>query len=468
MRVRFDDERGIAMYMAITVSFVVLLLSLVAVQISVHGLNQGSYDRDRTQAIDAAEAGIDSGVSTIQTSTPTALPCTNDGNLTTTPTAHYHVVFSYYPKYPISGSPMTCPIAAHSLPGAAMLMSTGSAGTRPSAARTMQTELRLRPTFSGLTKAIFANSSISVGNNFTLNGFTGSDADLYTNGDWTCNNNAVLQGSVSSQGAVNMSSSCAVTQDVLANGAVSLRNSSNVGHNAVSSTSSVSLSQTAHVYKDATAGTSCSGCNASSVSGTITTNHPSSAPPAYTFPTINYVATDWQAAGYDTSHTFSDCTAAQNFINDVGSATPTVVRITPACALSWNGGTINVRGDLAIITDGSITTTNNTSFVSADGQIHQIMFIVPTSAATTCTGGPHDISISNLTTFDANLRTFWFTPCTATFANNNNGLGGQVYAGNLSVTNQFLLSYIPILIPGITGASGYNADIAYLREIPNP
>ena len=114
-------------------SFVVLLLSLVAVQISVHGLNQGSYDRDRTQAIDAAEAGIDSGVSTIQTSTPTALPCTNDGNLTTTPTAHYHVVFSYYPKYPISGSPMTCPIAAHSLPGAAMLISTGSAGTRPSA-----------------------------------------------------------------------------------------------------------------------------------------------------------------------------------------------------------------------------------------------------------------------------------------------------------------------------------------------
>jgi len=57
---------------------------------------------------------------------------------------------------------------------------------------------------------------------------------------------------------------------------------------------------------------------------------------------------------------------------------------------------------------------------------------------------------------------------TGAFANNNNGLGGQVYAGNLSVTNQFLLSYIPILIPGITAATGYTSDIAYLREIPNP
>ena len=106
--------------------------------------------------------------------------------------------------------------------------------------------------------------------------------------------------------------------------------------------------------------------------------------------------------------------------------------------------------------------------MSADGQTHQVLFIVPSSAATPCTGGAHDISISNLTTFDPSLRTFWYSPCTITFANNNNGLGGQIYAGTLNVTNQFLLSYIPILIPGITTATGYNPDIAYLREIPNP
>ena len=42
---------------------------------TLHGrirINDTRADRDRTQAIDAAEAGIDSGVSTIQTSTPTA------------------------------------------------------------------------------------------------------------------------------------------------------------------------------------------------------------------------------------------------------------------------------------------------------------------------------------------------------------------------------------------------------------
>src|SRR5918999_1755962 len=52
------DERGIAMPVALTVSFVVMLLSIFVVRLTLHDVEQSSYDRRRLLSVTAAEAGV--------------------------------------------------------------------------------------------------------------------------------------------------------------------------------------------------------------------------------------------------------------------------------------------------------------------------------------------------------------------------------------------------------------------------
>jgi len=64
------DESGIAMVTALLVTMVVLLLGVVVVALSAHNVSQSAFDRKRVQSIGAAEAGLDSYLSALQTSTP--------------------------------------------------------------------------------------------------------------------------------------------------------------------------------------------------------------------------------------------------------------------------------------------------------------------------------------------------------------------------------------------------------------
>ena len=53
------EERGLAMVMALMVTFVVLLLSLVVLAQATHNIQASGYDRKRLTSVGAAEAGID-------------------------------------------------------------------------------------------------------------------------------------------------------------------------------------------------------------------------------------------------------------------------------------------------------------------------------------------------------------------------------------------------------------------------
>src|SRR6266568_4053241 len=151
MMTRLRDERGVALVTALLVSMVVLSLSLVVVQLSIHNSGQSSYDRRRDQAIGAAEAGIDSAFATIQFTGTASLPCGPDsyqGTLSTTPASSYSVTISYYDTSPPTGSALSCPLTDDSAPVAAELVSVGTAvvATSPDAvSRRMQTEIRLTP-----------------------------------------------------------------------------------------------------------------------------------------------------------------------------------------------------------------------------------------------------------------------------------------------------------------------------------
>jgi hypothetical protein len=78
-----------------------------------------------------------------------------------------------------------------------------------------------------------------------------------------------------------------------------------------------------------------------------------------------------------------------------------------------------------------------------------------------------NITTSNQTTLQT-LEIFVYTPCTIDISNNSGADGTQLYGGTVKINNQFTLNYEAFYVPGAGGVTGYNVDIAYMREIVNP
>jgi hypothetical protein len=235
--------------------------------------------------------------------------------------------------------------------------------------------------------------------------------------------------------------------------------------NAQSSTSSITLSNNSHVYGNAKAGTTITG---GTIDGSKTPNSPSGPPPQIPLPQVPYVQAEWVKAGY-TIVNYSSCALARAFINSLGTlpAADYVVRITPKCALSWSGENHTFKGNLAIITDGSFSLSQQNNWTGIGGK-HNLYIIRPYQSGLACnpTPSPYDFSVSNNTSFD-NLQTFVYTQCTIDFGNNNaSGFDGQIIGGQVNITNQMTMNFKPITVPGFNKI-GYRSDVSYLREIPN-
>src|SRR5437773_5267205 len=110
------DERGIAMVTALLVTMIVLALGLVAVALSEHDTTASAQDRKRVQAIDAAEAGLDTFFSQLTTTSNELMPCPvgagapNEAvDMPTNPPAHFDVYVSFFSTWPPGPSPdLTC------------------------------------------------------------------------------------------------------------------------------------------------------------------------------------------------------------------------------------------------------------------------------------------------------------------------------------------------------------------------
>ena len=74
-----DDERGMAMILALGVTFVVMMLAAVVFAEAIHNSTASAYDRKRVQSVDAAEAGLDyfyNALEHTQASSLTSIPVT--------------------------------------------------------------------------------------------------------------------------------------------------------------------------------------------------------------------------------------------------------------------------------------------------------------------------------------------------------------------------------------------------------
>jgi Tfp pilus assembly protein PilX len=475
MKMRADDERGMAMVIALLVSFVLLILGTVIVAQSIHNQEASGLDRRRLQSVNAAEAGNNYYYAYLQSTTVTSISC--QPVTQTIATAPATASFTATPTfYDATGTALPCstptPFTSSYYPSSVAIETTGTVtGQTP---RTMETYIRLTPVFGGFGQAILSNSAASLNNNFELYGNNGNDGDIYIlNGDLSISNTPHIRGNVFvPNGAAAMFNNSNILGTLWANGAVTLNNSATVSTNVISSTGAISGSGA--ISGNATARTTITGVT---VNGTKYQNTVSPTPPTQPFPKITYagiIKTNY------TVHTYTGptaCTQARTFVQ---TTFPTLsgghlVYITGSnpCSFSLNNNqTVTLPGNLMVVSDWGIDLSQQSTWnsTSANTSIHFISDWRADGDATlahdSCGSGSSskEITVGNNTNFNTNSQVFFYSPCTVNM-NNQNNFYGQVMGDPVNIGNQWTMTFRPVFVPGYGTVSSFTEDIAYVREV---
>jgi Tfp pilus assembly protein PilX len=486
------DEQGVALIMALMITFVVLLLSIYVLAQATHNQAQGAYDRKRLTAETAAEAGLDWFFNNVQNA-----PATSTSTLRTTPytgsliSGPNSVSFTATPTYYSDTTGTTVfsgTLSATNYPKSVKVVSVGTSvgGTK----RQMETFMALHPVYGGFDSAMIANASTTFVNNFTVSGNNGNDGDIVIlNGNYTSpGGNQTIHGSiyvVAPGATATLGTSLHVYGSVWAYGSVSLAHPQALVDGDVKSTSgSVTVSPgtvSGGAYY-------CTGSAPSNVAGSKIQTCALGAPPSIAFPQVQWDQSAWESQGYYVV-TFSDpataCTDAQSYVEGNGTGqykggagvpagyTGVVVRITQNCEYDVsNNQTISLGSNLAIVTDGGINLSQKSTWNGVGSQRNlYFMHVWPSSGTYACAAGnPNgvydlgDVALGNNTSFNNLVQTSVYSSCEAVMNNNNTTFYGQVIGSTMTIGNQFSMIYRPVLIPGAK-VTGFKEDIAYIREV---
>jgi cytoskeletal protein CcmA (bactofilin family) len=470
-----DDERGVAMVLALTVTFVVMLLSIYVVRLAIHDVDQSGYDRRRLLSVSASEAGVNDYYAYLgallrngEQNTLDTIQCSLQAGVSTGPNmATYDAAIQFYNA---AGGAVACPPPNGVVPAAVKITSMGQA---PSGVpRVMESYAQLVPVYGGTTAALLSNGNTSFSNKLTLNGHDGSDADSYFNGNLSITNNQSFAGSLYVQGSVSISNSSTIDGTLWARDGITM-NQGAVNGNTYSTTGSISISNPAVIYGDAKAAGTIA-----STSRVMGSSYPNTSgignPPSQTFPALPYDLSKWTDAGFLLANgaEFTSCDAAKTWLTTPANFVPGtnyVVRIAAVCDLLFSQNDISLPGDLAIITDGSITMTQRNTFQAVGGD-RSLYLISANATEGQCAGGTtKNISTSNQTEFrnlasPDRLDVFIYTPGTVSLSNLS-AMNGQVYGCPVTVTNQTTLNYLPVFVPGLTTVTGFRQNVQYIREV---
>ena len=229
--------------------------------------------------------------------------------------------------------------------------------------------------------------------------------------------------------------------------------------------------------RDATAASTVTGV---SVAGTTYANTVSPTPPTQPFPKITYGGID--KTGY-TIHTFSGagaCVLPQTFVESTfagltGNHIVYITGATPCTYSNSNNSTVNMPGNLMIISDWGIDISNKSTWAATTANTG--VYFISDWRADGNTGLAHDdcgsgssgktVSTGNNTDFNTNAQAFFYSPCTVSMSNQSN-FYGQVMGDPVQINNQFTMTYRPCPGPRLGTVTSFKEDIAYVREVANP
>jgi cytoskeletal protein CcmA (bactofilin family) len=452
---KLDDERGIALITAILVSMVVITLGTTAVTLSLHNSEQSARDRRRVESVAAAEAGVNYYFSHLQSGPPDTFECAVTDSLTGTPTTQFQASVTFYD---VDGNVIPCPMGADEEPDAALIRSVGTS-TSDDPARTIEAFVNLIPVrgtpFGDF--AVYSDGDPAFNSNTQIFGGDSNDGNIYTNGNAVVESNAQMYGDVWAQGFVQLEGNSEVKEDVWAGTHVQLDANSRVLGNARAATDYLNLDTGAHVYGDGRAGGPITIGSGAAIDGLQVPNTRSDPPDPIAFPEFTYDPLAWMDAGYNVQ-VVATCAAARLFINTITDGN-WVVRIPLSCDLNITTGTNpTLVGDLAIISDGSLTMSSNSRFRS-DGDDHTLHLIFGLGEVAPC-----DIVFGSNTRIDTGIRTLMYTPCEINLNSNTLVVEGQMFAGTVNFNSNSDLTYDAIDVPGV-GISRFDEDIRYIREV---
>lgn len=484
MFVRFREERGVAMVVALLVTFVVLLLSTGVLAMAVHNSEQSGYDRNRVQSVSAAEAGLNKGYAYL-TKPPGGLSALS-GSLTGTVGSGpggstYTATLTYYAD--TTGTQvMIPPFSNTNYPRSVLISSLGTGTGR--APRTMETFIELTAVYAGFEGAIVSNSTTTFANRFTLNGFQGYDGNVYVlNGDFLAPSGLeAIKGSVYvSAGSASLATQGHVYGTVWAANNVTLNHPQAIVDGDLKASGLGVGSGSITVASGSASGkgyycTTVSG--ASNIAGGVQQTCSLGPPPSQVFPQIKYVPSEWSSnvPPYTNVQTFTSCTAARDYIQNTGAYAgtgfsgrtvgATVVFINATCPLEMtNNATILLNDNLAIITQGGVTLNNQTTWSGQSGTKYMhVISAYPNAGSPSCP--TQDVAFGNNTNFDSHVATIVYSPCKVTMNNNNTAFQGQVIGQQVEIGNNFNMTFLPVKVPG-QNIVGFDQDIAYIREVTN-
>lgn len=462
LRARWADERGVAIITAMLVSMVVLTLGVTSVTLALHNTEESAYDRRRVQSVAAAEAGINYYFSHLQSVPAGQFECQIDGTLSGTPSTAYSASVEFFDA---AGNEMECEdLTDASLAASAVIRSEGTSGSQTTPTRIMEAYVTLTPqTGAALTdEAIWSYSDPLFNSDVVVSGDGAENADVYTRGNVLVNSEGTIHGDVVSGGWVKLNSYGTVTGDVWARDYVEVISHSEVMFNATSSDSYIYLNSESHVHGDAKAAAAITENGGSVVHGDKIPNDPLlDDPPVEPFPTFTYSASDW--AGYTIS-TYSDCGSAESFIRDISDTDKHLVRITSTCTLDLNNSSdsINVRGDLAIVTDGSISLNSGAGFTNVESP--HTLHLFAGHGQTNYGNCSYNIELNSDAYIGSDIQALLHTPCKIILNSQSFAIEGQLIGGKVELNSAGSIGYGAIDVPGTPGGL-YDEDIVYIREV---
>jgi hypothetical protein len=478
---RMREESGVAMVVSLMVAFVVLMLSTIVVAQSIHSLDSSGYDRQRLLSVNAAEAGINHWYQYLQTTALDDLDCSaRSEDVASGPTVATFDAAAVF--YAADGTTvMSCSgFSDTNYPAYAAIRSTGT--VQDQTPRTIETLARLSPNYGGFGAAILAVNSTTFGNQFDIYGENGNDGDVYVlNGDLVIAQAINIRGNVYvPNGGATLSNNATVWGNLWTRDEVDLENPATIKGAVLSENGDIFGSPGGLIEGAAVTAGDVDTSGGLAVLGTISPATEVETTPTQTFPVIGYTAANWTGEGYTICDATcyaaatgtNNCQKAYNWLRTTWPSSGTgsvVLRITGSTACTFtptgNNHTNSIKADVAVISDWGFELNQRSNWNGTVGDVKHMHFISVAPAASCPASGTSskNISVANNTNFNAYVDVFFYTPCSASLANQN-AFAGQVMATNVTLANNFEMNYRPVLVPGAGEITGFKQDIAYVRE----
>lgn len=447
------DDAGFALVMAIGVTFVVLLLVVTVITVAVRSDVAAGHDRGRTQAVAAAEAGLDAAVLRVKDSAqdPQALCSTPTPPMTVWSSPGTSSVDVTYTFVTTSG-PRTCSsLGSAVVTGVEVRSSATHTHGSTTAERTMSATVPLGdPPLPATRYAIFVQGDMVNGTSSNLP-TTGSDVYL-RNGDYSCGTSASVGGSVTVQnGSFEIGSSCVVGGSVQAAGDVVTGTSSIIRGSVSVWNGGVTLGTSARVDGSVTARNDVRVGTSATVGGTVRQRQPSVPTPApVEMPRVTYRASDWQAHGFSTTAWSGSCTIGISRTLTITSRTVLDARsVCGSGGLQWNTlASLGVTADIAIFAN-AFASSSSARIFSADGKPHKVWLIVPAAeTGAYCQSLSGNIDFGTSFAAQSPIALSLYGACSVTVGTSSDW-NGQVWANTLSLATSSRLTYEPVGTPGV-------------------